>query len=83
MNAQDFINQAKAVKDRILVHPQMLNGEIYCLQVADCQDFDDYKKLPKIIEFQGVFYKKTGWNSDTAYCTYKATNDVAKIVRKR
>lgn len=39
--------------------------------ITSCTDYDDYKSLPRVVEYQGVLYGKTGWNSDTCQAYYK------------
>lgn len=42
--------------------------------------WDDCKKIcKKVIEYQGVNYKFTGWNSDRNECFFVETSDVARI----
>ncbi|MBY0277914.1 hypothetical protein K2Z84_21480 [Candidatus Binatia bacterium] len=33
--------------------------------VGACADFDAYKALPEVVEFDGRLWGLTGWNSDT------------------
>lgn len=39
--------------------------------VVPCADYDELRKLPKAIEFNGERYGRTGWNSDTCAAYYR------------
>lgn len=41
--------------------------------------FDDVKVLPKVVEYNGQIYRRTGWNSDTGEVFYKETSNVLVV----
>lgn len=62
--------QAKILVEYIAVrYAQQIDNDQ--LVEVNCSDFDEYKKLPDAIEFEGKVLGKTGWSSDTGYACYK------------
>jgi len=49
--------------------------------VVDCNDYDDFRKLPDAIEINGKILGKTGWSSDRHYACYKENVMLGKPVR--
>lgn len=47
---------------------------------TDCVDFDQFRELPQVVEFENETYVKTGWNSDSETAFYKTGRRVAKAV---
>lgn len=47
-----------------------------------CRDYDHYKSLPDVVEYEGVVCGKTGWSSDRNYACYKSSAKVAHKVGK-
>jgi hypothetical protein len=39
--------------------------------------YQQYRKLPAVLKFNGETYKKTGWDSDRCKAYYKQSNNVA------
>jgi len=35
--------------------------------------YSEVRKLPDVVEYEGCFYRRTGWNSDTGVVYYKET----------
>ena len=48
----------------------ILEGQ-YVLETA-CADFDAYRALPSVVEYQGRRCGKTGWSSDRNYACYRS-----------
>lgn len=70
--------QAKAVKGIRVLYHDTFEGTL-CL-VCNCADFDCFKALPDVVEFQGKLCGKTGWNSDKG-CAYFQSNARVALVR--
>ena len=69
---------ATARRELLLVEATYpLSASQSCLEV-ECQDYDTYAKLPKVISFKRELYGKTGWNSDVKRCYYKTGIDIAQ-----
>lgn len=55
----------------IQVIPQQAHGMRWLeTRVADAEE---YLALPKVVNFQGTIFYRTGWNSDTGTAYYKLT----------
>ena len=39
--------------------------------------YQQYRKLPDVLKFNGELYKKTGWDSDRCKAYYKQSNSIA------
>ncbi len=44
---------------------------------TSCSDYEKYRSLPDLIEYNGVLFGKTGWSSDKEYACYKSNPIVA------
>ena len=44
---------------------------------TECNDFDQYKRLPSALTFKGITLVKTGWSSDTYKACFKQSTQVA------
>ncbi len=62
---------ANPVKGAIKVLFDSCNEERYFF-TTECVDYDAFKSLPDVAEFQGRNYVKTGWNSDIGQAYYKS-----------
>jgi hypothetical protein len=62
--------EAKPITNMVVVRAiRVLDAEF--IAEVDCNDFDEYKSLPSVIEVQGKYLGKTGWSSDRNYACYK------------
>ena len=43
--------------------------------------YDDYLQMPTALEYEGVVYGRTGWNSDKHEVYYKDNKKTATIVK--
>jgi len=81
-------SEAIAIKDAVIVSAIYTLGGSYnrsgtydpLMKVieTECNCFDEYKALPKVIEYAGHVYGKTGWSSDTFRACYKTEVLVAR-----
>lgn len=49
---------------------------------TDCFDYEHYKTLPNCVDYQGVRYGLTGWNSDKSYACYQNNASLAFFVNR-
>ena len=61
---------AKRIPDTIKVLAYKWLGPRHLCLIAPCSDYDEYRSLPDVVEFQGIALAKTGWNSDKLYANY-------------
>jgi hypothetical protein len=47
------------------------NGRKWLYRYGFCYSYDTYKSLPDAVEYLGVTYVKSGWNSDTGSLAYR------------
>jgi hypothetical protein len=74
--------QAKAKYDFVnIVVAQKFDGEFW-LQTDGGQDYQEYKAMPTVLEFEDRQYVKMGFNSDTGRVSYRANAPVAKIIKQ-
>lgn len=71
--------EAKPITDMIVVRAHHIIDAEFVVEV-DCEDFDQYKILPQVIEVKGKHLGKTGWSSDRNYACYKENVILGKIV---
>lgn len=57
------------------VIPEYVDGWIYCL-ATPCHSFEDYKKLPALITYNGEEYRLTGWHGERYEAYYKKDSHV-------
>lgn len=70
--------EAFAIKDKILITVKhVIEGQV--VVETTCNDFDDFKRLPDVISYNGTICGKTGWSSDTGYACYKSGVNVAQV----
>lgn len=53
-----------------LIATEEMDGEHHL--IGFCADFDHYKRLPEVVEWEGRMFGKTGWNSDDCRVYYKS-----------
>ena len=68
--------QAQAVNAIVITSHGMVEGN-WILETS-CRDYDQYKTLPDVVEWQGQLCGKTGWNSDRGYACYKSGVPIAR-----
>lgn len=56
----------------------MYDGELVLETL--CRDYDHYKSLPDVVDYEGTECGKTGWSSDKQYACYKSGAAIAKKV---
>lgn len=71
--------KAKSVNNMIIVRATHIIDAEFIAEV-DCNDYEEYKSLPKVIEVQGKYLGKTGWSSDRNYACYKNNVILGKFV---
>ena len=71
--------EAKIVKNTLLLQSVQAIGRD-SIAMVDCLDYEAYRKLPEVIEYQGKMLGKTGWNSDSGYACYKTGVALAKVL---
>jgi hypothetical protein len=49
---------------------------------TSCPDYDHYRALPQVVEYEGVRCGKTGWNSDRGYACYQSNALMAQAVSR-
>lgn len=77
--------KASIVTDAILINRVESTGRTKCLVVKlketeHWEMFCEYQKLPSVVEFEGIVYGRSGWNSDTGEAYYKPDVVVARIL---
>lgn len=74
---------AKPIPEMLVVRQAAIVDGVRCALV-DCKGFDHYQSLPAVIEIDsaGVSHRlgKTGWNSDSHYCSYQSNAIMARSV---
>lgn len=77
------MESASVVKDAIPVRhlTGTADGEPYDYLEADGITYENFKRFPRVLEFQGVIYSWTGWNSGRNVAYFKRNEQVA-FVRK-
>ena len=70
--------EAKIRRDLLLVIPVHGHGET--ILETPCRDYDEYARLPNVIEFENQVFGKTGWNSDSNKACYKTGLNTARVV---
>jgi hypothetical protein len=45
--------------------------------VVSCIDYDEYRKLPAAVEYDGQEFGRTGWNSDYGQAYFKSPSPFA------
>lgn len=70
---------ANAINDRIVV-TSLHKIEGTMILETPCSDYDFYTSLPQCVMFDGKYFGKTGWSSDTGYACYKDNQHFAKIL---
>lgn len=63
---------------RVLGHEQLPNG----VQVVTvpCNDYSDLYRLPPAVEYKGVRYGMTGWNSDRHVAYFRTDANLAEVL---
>lgn len=75
-----MLEKATAVKDVIQIAAlHAIEGS--SIIETSCNDFDEYKALPNVIQYNAVIYCKTGWSSDSGYACYKSNMFFAKAIK--
>ena len=67
---------ATAIKNAIVVLTTQKIGGQTVIETG-CEDFDAYKALPAVVQYDGEVLGKTGWNSDRQIACYKTRVRVA------
>ena len=44
---------------------------------VDCDNYEHYKTLPQAVDYQGLVYGLTGWNSDRCIACYQTNAKLA------
>ena len=57
------------------------NGKWVYMRLPLPLTWDQVKKLPRVVKYEGVFYERLGWNSDTGGISYREARKVAFKVR--
>jgi len=71
---------AKVMKDRLLLSGAFtIEGET--VLVTDCRDYDHFRTLPTVVEYNGRECGRTGWNSDRGEAYYKSHMSIALVRR--
>ena len=68
--------QAKPVKSVSVVYGETLPNGVKVL-VVPCENFDNLKRLPSALDYDGLRYGRTGWNSDKCVAYYRTDHKVA------
>ncbi len=70
---------AKVVTDMIpVVSEHILDGQLVI--ETTCNDFDDFRTLPRVVSYRNITCVRAGWSSDTNRACYKQSHMVAKTV---
>ena len=48
--------------------------------ISACVDYNDFKRLPKVVSCEDVLYGKTGWNSDKYIAYYRNDAKIALVI---
>jgi len=61
-----------------IIESQTLDAEtgLRCI-IAPCADYQELKRLPSAVIFEGRLYGRTGWNSDRHVAYYRTDAPVA------
>jgi hypothetical protein len=77
---------ATVAKDLIEVTPNYredMQPNPYYLRVSVPDGWNDVKKISKkVLQFEGRNYTFIGWNSDSNLCFFRASHNVAKILKR-
>ena len=74
---------AVAVPDKIVIqqHEVFPDAPIECLIIGmQTDNYDEYRTLPEVLEYQDKLYGKTGWNSDQCVAYYRTDALIARKV---
>jgi hypothetical protein len=72
----------KAKYDYVQVTEAAVYDGEYWLQTDGGRDYDEYRSMPTVIEFDGRLYGKMSFNTDTGRVAYKVGAPVAKVVKE-
>ncbi len=70
---------ATPVKNAIVIEGKYTCEGTTCLATR-CNDYDHYKELPQVVQFEGEDYALTGWNSDNFRAYYQNNGSIAYAV---
>lgn len=70
---------AKVISDVITVIPYHIEGKV--ILETQCNDFDAFIRLPRVVDYNGTICTITGFNSDTGRACYKSGMPYARVVR--
>ncbi len=62
---------AQGITVSIEVVGEDFRGDLLCGVEVACYDYDDFRKLPAGLSYEGKIFGKTGWNSDHGRAYYK------------
>ena len=62
---------AKPLKDALQVRRAEKLPDGVGVVMLDCRDYDEYRRTPSGLEYGGVVYGRTGWNSDKHIVYYR------------
>lgn len=83
-NMQDIFGEEQATPVKAVKILAQYNGFFGAAFNVNCRDYEHYKRLPDVLEYQGKHYAKSGWNSDLEECCYQHNPaDIAYIPGKQ
>ena len=69
---------ATPVKNAVVIEAVQRWDDLTLLTVAmDSDDYHEYARLPKVVEFKGRFFGKSSWNSDVRRAYYRSDMSIA------
>ena len=71
--------EAKAMNGAFVVEKEGADefGKWIYWHVPGLDNYQTFKTLPKVVEYQGVPFALTGWNSDTGTVNYREVQKLA------
>jgi len=70
---------AKTIHDSIVIISSEKIDGIVCLSTS-CVDYENYRRLPKVVDFDGIICGLTGWNSDRQLAYYQSKTKIARAI---
>jgi hypothetical protein len=72
--------KALVSQDKIQVRAIEKCDNVTCL-IVDCLNYEAYKGLPDLVEYDSQTFGLTGWNSDRHYACYRNDATWAKRIK--
>ena len=71
--------RAKTIPDSIVIISSDKIEGVVCLSTS-CIDYENYRTLPQVVDFDGIICGLTGWNSDLQLAYYQSKTKIARAI---